>query len=269
MKKLALVLFMVLALSGTAFAESWHDQYNYYDNTYNTTNQGGQGGQGGAGGNAYSKSKSSATATGGTATATGGSATVKDVGNVTIGGGILSKTLSPEASVGDITNISKPVQVFDPTITFNAPKIPNTVAVGSAPNMTDSELNFISPNERDVQTELPKFGCDTVKPIKVSDCMIEVIWQSNDIKFKDLYTEVLKGLRSKEVQQYRAKAVRYQIREAASAKTWTSGGEVAANAVGMIGSAASGVTGGLIPKVGRSKSSNLYTVLFILVQEFK
>jgi hypothetical protein len=76
-------------------------------------------------------------------------------------------------------------------------------------------------------------------------------------------------LRSKEVQQYSAKTVRYQIREAASTKTWTTGGEVAANAVGMVGTAAGGITGGILPKVGRSKSSNLYTVFFILVQEFK
>lgn len=190
------------------------------------------------------------------------SATAKG-GNVTIGGGAFERTLSPENTL-----VNQPDQTIAPVQTVTI-KNPDKIAVGSAPNLTDTELNFISPNERDVQTILPKFGCGTIKPVMASDYIVDVLWQSNDIKFKDLYREVLKGLRSKEVLAINAKSVRYQIREAASTITWTTGGELAANAVGMVGSAVSGITGAVVPKKGRSKSSNLYTVIFVIVQEFK
>jgi len=126
-------------------------------------------------------------------------------------------------------------QVIAPSQEINI-TAPSRVAVGSAPNVVGpGELNFVSPNERDVQTLLPKFGCGVILPLQNSDCIVDVLWQSNDIKFKDLYKEVLKGLRSNEVQKLNVKTVRYQIREAASAKSWTTGGSLSGNGVGQIG----------------------------------
>lgn len=164
-----------------------------------------------------------------------------------------------------------PVQTNNQEITFEAPNLSKQrVVVGAAPNVASpGELNFISPNERDVQTYLPKFGCDTIKPLVISDCIVDVIWQSNDIKFKDLYKTVLKGLRSDGVQKLSAKAVRYQIREAASTKTWTTGGSLGGSSVGPTGQWATGGSAGILPQIGRSKSSNLYTVIFVQVQDFK
>lgn len=145
---------------------------------------------------------------------------------------------------------------------------PDKVAIGGAPNVAiGGELNFISPNERDVQTLLPKFGCGNIKLLLATDCIVDVLWQSNDVKFKNLYKEVLKGLRSDAV--IKATGVRYQIREAASTKTWTTGGSVGGNTVGEVGNTISGASGGIVPQVGRSKSSNLYTIIFVQVQEFK
>ncbi len=147
---------------------------------------------------------------------------------------------------------------------------PERYVVGTAPNQASpAELNFISPNERDVQALLPKFGCDVVKPLSVDDCIIEVIWQSNEIKFKNLYRKILKGLKSDEVKKLDAKSVRYQVREIASSKTWTTGGSLAGNGVGALSTTVTGATGGIFPQVGRSKSSNLYTIFLVRVQVFK
>jgi len=61
--------------------------------------------------------------------ATGGSATVKDVGNVSIGGGFLSKTLSPEASASaNVKNDNVNVGIVAPDITnvnVNKPEFNN------------------------------------------------------------------------------------------------------------------------------------------------
>ena len=159
-------------------------------------------------------------------------------------------------------------QTIAPTqsINFEAPK---RVAVGTAPQDSgQTELNFIAPNERDVTTILPSFGCGTIQKLTVKDCIIGVVWQSNDIKFKDLYKEVLKGVRSDEVMKSTV-AIRYQIWEAASTKSWTTGGSLSGNGIGQIGTVVSGGSAGIFPQVGRSKSSNLYTILFVQVQEFK
>lgn len=144
---------------------------------------------------------------------------------------------------------------------------PKKVVVGSAPNViAPSELNFISAGERDVTTIMPKFGCDTVKPLTKNDCIVDVLWIDSDIKFKNLYKSVLKGLRSEEVLKTQTKYVRYQIREADSVKSWTTGGSIGANGVGTIGTTITGVAGGILPQIGRSKSSNLYTVIFVFIQ---
>lgn len=152
------------------------------------------------------------------------------------------------------------------SINIEAPK---RVAVGTAPqDAGQSELSFIAPNERDVTTILPSFGCGTIKKLTAKDCIVGVVWQSNDIKFKDLYKEVLKGVRSDEVMKSKV-AIRYQIWEAASAKSWTTGGNLSGNGIGQTGTALIGGSAGIFPQVGRSKSSNLYTIIFVQVQEFK
>ncbi len=146
---------------------------------------------------------------------------------------------------------------------------PSRVAVGSAPQDSgQTELNFIAPNERDVTTILPSFGCGTIKRLVKTDCIVAVVWQSNDIKFKDLYKEVLKGVRSDEVMKSTV-AIRYQIWEAASSKSWTTGGNLSGNGIGQTGTALIGGSAGIFPQMGRSKSSNLYTIIFVQVQEFK
>lgn len=189
-----------------------------------------------------------------------------------------TNTVSPVITANPTnTNVVSPTntqaqnnaQVISPSQEINI-SAPDRVVVGAAPNFVGGgELNFVSPNERDVQTLLPKFGCGTVAPLTVTDCIVDVLWQKNDIKFKDLYTEVLRGLRSDAVTKLGAKAVRYQIREAASSKTWTTGGSVAGNGAGTVGSGVGGIAGGILPQVGRSKSSNLYTIIFVQVQQFK
>lgn len=160
-------------------------------------------------------------------------------------------------------------QVIAPNqqLTINAPK---RVAVGTAPQDSgQSELNFIAPNERDVTVVMPAFGCGTIKKLDAkTDCIIEVIWQSDDIKFKNLYKEVLKGVRSDAVTKSTV-PVRYQIWEAASTKSWTTGGNLSGNGIGQTGTALIGGSAGIFPQIGRSKSSNLYTIIFVQVQEFK
>ncbi len=52
-------------------------------------------------------------------------------------------------------------------------------------------------------------------------------------------------------------------------KTWTTGGSLAGNGVGALSTTVAGTTGGIFPQVGRSKSSNLYTIIFVQVQVFK
>ena len=268
----SLMLVMVLMVV-PAFADSWH-----IGGTENITNQGGEGGAGGKGGNATIEEGA-----------------IKNVNN----NKVKIDNTDVNVNVNRPVNINKNVieegavknyntnkqnqkqgqsqgqgqnqnndQVIAPSQEINI-EAPKQVAVGSAPNMVDTELNFISPNERDVQSLLPKFGCGVVLPLQNSDCIVDVIWQTNDIKFKDLYKVVLKGLRSDKVQKLNTKTVRYQIREAASTKTWTTGGEIAGNAVGIIGTTVAGAAGGVFPKVGRSKSSNLYTVVLVRVQDFK
>jgi hypothetical protein len=120
MKKMFLVLFMVLALSGIAFAD--HDT-NIENQTINNnpTATGGAGGAGGAGGVGVNGNVVGI-APGGVVISPTNTAnptntnTIKDVGNVTIGGGILSKTLSPEANVDNKNvNINKPTINNDPT----------------------------------------------------------------------------------------------------------------------------------------------------------
>lgn len=160
-------------------------------------------------------------------------------------------------------------QVIAPNqqLTINAPK---RVAVGTAPQDSgQSELNFIAPNERDVTVVMPAFGCGTIKKLDAkTDCIIEVIWQSDDIKFKNLYKEVLKGVRSDAVTKSTV-PVRYQIWEAASTKSWTTGGNLSGNGISQTGTALIGGSAGIFPQIGRSKSSNLYTIIFVQVQEFK
>ncbi|OGM08256.1 hypothetical protein A2Z67_00965 [Candidatus Woesebacteria bacterium RBG_13_36_22] len=160
-------------------------------------------------------------------------------------------------------------QVIAPNQEVNI-ETPDHMTMGTAPNaLGGPELNFISPNERDVQTILPKFGVGKVLPLKETDHMVGVIYVKEGIKFKNLYTEVLKALRSKKVLGSNL-PIRYQIREAASSKTWTTSGSASGNIIGPnFGSAITGGTGSIIPSMGRAKSSNLYTIVIVEVQQFK
>lgn len=159
-------------------------------------------------------------------------------------------------------------QTIAPVQSINI-EAPKRVAVGTAPqDAGQSELSFIAPNERDVTTILPSFGCGTIKKLTVKDCIVGVVWQSDDVKFKNLYKEVLKGVRSDEVMKSIV-PIRYQIWEAASSKSWTTGGNLSGNGIGQTGTALIGGSAGIFPQMGRSKSSNLYTIIFVQVQEFK
>lgn len=159
-------------------------------------------------------------------------------------------------------------QVIAPNQEINITS-PDHMTVGVAPNaIGGNELNFISPNERDVQTILPKFACGKVLPLKESDCIIDVLYVKEGIKFKGLYKDVLKALRDRNVMKSTL-PLRYQIREATSTKTWTTSGSGSGNIIGPnFGSAITGGTASLIPSIGRSKSSNLYTVVVVEVQQF-
>ncbi len=192
-----------------------------------------------------------------------------NAGAMAIGtGGDVKNTFIP-TNIGINEQSLNNKQVISPSqeITINAP---SKLVVGSIPNVPDAgNLYFISPNERDVQTILPKFGTGVIEPLKSSDCIVDVLYIDSDIKFKGLYKAVLKGLRSDQVMKLNAKSVRYQIREVHSTKTWTTGGSLQGGLVGDIGTAIGGASGGIIPQVGRSKSSNLYTVIFVQVQVLK
>jgi len=142
--------------------------------------------------------------------------------------------------------------------------------IGVAPqNIPPGELNFIQPGQRDVTNKLPKFGCDVIKPLHEHDCIYDVLYVKEGIKFDSLYKTILKAFGDKNVVKVPTEAKRYQIIEADSTKTWTTGGNIGMNGVGPVGTSAMGGGGGLFPQIGRSKSSNLYTIVIVSVQKFK
>lgn len=241
MKKMALVLFMVLALSGAAFAQQTitlspgaHDNVNA---------------------NA-------------------------------------SATILPGAVVAPITNIYTPVNVFTPTnlnsniqgqlqgqnndqviapvqvtdITFNAPKIPRSVAVETPPQVNPTpELNYIDPEEHDVTMEFAKIGnFDRFDPKK--DEIVDVLYKKGDQTFADLYETVIKGGKDDKVKSLVPANVRYQIWGQKSARSRQAGLGLGGNATGMIQTTGTGGSLGLGFTQGTSTSKKKFTVKYLLIQ---
>jgi len=224
MKKMFLVLFMILALTGIAFADQPSGGGDATATATATQSQGigsgnilnGQGGTisilspsatGGVGGAGGAGGSVTNTQVGGTfAPTVNVNPTIKPEINTNIGNGI--GNFSPKATIekGAVDIDNKNINVNKNTniginkqgqkqgqsqgqdqgqfqgqnndqtiaphqeINIEAPK---RVAVGTAPQDSgQSELNFISPNERDVTTTLPSFGCGTIKKLTAKDCIV-------------------------------------------------------------------------------------------------
>lgn len=171
MKKMLLAMFLVLAIAVSAFAADPHSEA---DATATITNSGNSSATGGAGGTAYvapgavspvispviapvnnnlvgngignfspSAKIGDVKATVGNVSATTGpinnTVTNKDIGNVTIGGGFLSKTLSPEATA-TVNNKNTNVGIVAPEITnvnVNKPEFTNVNKIDN----TDVNIN--------------------------------------------------------------------------------------------------------------------------------
>jgi len=72
-------------------------------------------------------------------------------------------------------------------------------------------------------------------PLSVEDCIVDVLYVCEGIKTDSLYAKVLKALRNKKVLEVNSTELRYQIIEADSTKTWTTGGSFGGNYVGPAG----------------------------------
>ena len=166
--------------------------------TNTNTANGGAGGTGGsvtgsgnsAVGNGFGNFSPEAKATVGNVSATGGaggSATVKDVGNVSIGGGFLSKTLSPEASASaNVKNDNVNVGIVAPDITnvnVNKPEFNNkNVVVTDINNKVKVDTTDVNINKNVIEkgavkndnVNQQKMNNDqTIAPVQTTDIVIE------------------------------------------------------------------------------------------------
>jgi hypothetical protein len=297
MKKLALVLFMILALTGMAFADS-----DSHDVT-NTQSQGiGSGNTQNGAGASMSILSPSATGGAGGAGGAGGSVT-----NTQIGG-----TFSPTFNVNkdaikntnDNTNLNVNTNVFDPKNTFNPTNTniqgqkqsqkqqqqqgqfqgqsqnnKQTIApvqqvlfesptpLLNTPSQSVPELNFGNGRMIDATKGLPNFAIFGIKPLG-AEPIREVLSVNANVKFKKLYQAVLDD--AKDVANGGKKTltdVRYQIIRAEGQKSWTTGGNLGGAGSALSASGLSGASGAgsIVPQWGGTKADDLFTIIFVKV----
>ncbi len=285
MKKMFLVLFMVFALAGTAFA---------LGDDITGSNIGSPAGVA-IGGNAnnsniYGAGSNIGTGAGGsitnTATATGGAggnatATVGDIKNTNVNAnvnkvGIKNTNANFNSNVGINSQEQGQKQgqlqgqfqgqgqgqgqMNNWSQTFEAPKA--GVGVGTVmPGQGVPELNFGNGRFYDVTKTLPKFAIFGILPLGGNDTIMEVLSVNANVKFKNLYKELLSDAKK----AANGKTIRFQVFCAEAQKTWTTGGNLGAGGAGAIGQGAGAAGASIVPQFGGTKADPLFTIIFVRV----
>lgn len=155
-------------------------------------------------------------------------------------------------------------QRIDPkqTVTFVSPK-----PLLQAPMGNPGELEFGHGAMSDVTSKMPKFALG-ITALSKDDRISDVLSITANEKFKNLYKVVLEhGKRVLEGHRdITINHIRYQIVEAESQKSWTTGGSLNGSGAGYSGATALGGSAGLFPQVGRTKADFLYTIIFVKVE---
>jgi len=331
MKKMFLVLFMILALTGIAFADQPSGGGDATATATATQSQGigsgnilnGQGGTisilspsatGGVGGAGGAGGSVTNTQVGGTfAPTVNVNPTIKPETNTNIGNGI--GNFSPKATIEkgavDIDNkninvnkntnigINKQGQkqgqsqgqdqgqsqsnAFTPTNVQGqnndqvvAPEqtviIKSPVQLPNIPSSSVPELNFGNGRMYDTTKTLPNFAIFGIRSLGGNDMIMEVLNVNANVKFKNLYKAILSD--AKDVANGGKKTlvnVRYQVIRAEAQKSWHTGGSLGGGGSGVSTTGLSGGAGAgsIVPSFGGTKADDLFTIIFVQVQEFK
>jgi len=186
--------------------------------------------------------------------------------DVNIGGGFLSKTLSPEATANQQQKMNND-QVIAPTqttdIKIEAPK-QNLLGL---PSQSVPELNFGNGRMKDATSDLPNFAIYGIKPLK-SEAISAVLSVNANVKFKRLYQAILDDAAAVANGGKKTLAdVRYQIIQAEAQKSWSTGGNIGGGGSGLTTNGLGGGSGSgsLVPSFGGTKADDLFTVIFVKV----
>ncbi|MCZ7405026.1 MAG: hypothetical protein O8C67_08860 [Candidatus Methanoperedens sp.] len=271
MKKLLFALFVILALSGMAFA----DPPGSATATIDMTNSG-------AGGSILSPSATATGGTGGTGGA-GGSATATiekgaiDNKNTNTN---LNTNLNSNTNKMDNKNTNTNIQgqqqgqmQGQSQSTKNSNNAKQTVLFESptplliAPSQNVPELNFGNGRMIDATKSLPNFAIYGIKKLG-DEAIREVLNVNANVKFKNLYKAILDD--AKGVANGGKKTlsdVRYQVIRAEGQKSWTTGGNLggAGSALSTTGLSGASGAGSIIPQWGGTKADDLFTIIFVKV----
>jgi len=262
MKKLFLVLFMVFALTGTAFAAG-NDKSNTgpnsgvqntgNDNTITNTSTTTGGDGVGAGGvvNAYGGKGGSAVIEKGAIKNTFTPTNIQGQNN--------DQTIAPEQRV-IIDQVAAPEQ----TVIIKSP-----TQLLNLPSSGVPELNFGNGRMYDATKQLPKFAIFGIKSLGGDDMIMEVLIVNANVKFKNLYKAILSD--AKEIANGGKKTlidVRYQVIRAEAQKSWHTGGSLGGGGSGVSTTGLSGGAGAgsIVPSFGGTKADDLFTIIFVQVQ---
>jgi hypothetical protein len=213
------------------------------------------------------------------ATATGGTA------NATIQKGAIQNSnsnLNVNTNVFNAENTFKPVntnkqnqeqgqaqrqnmnnkQTIAPVQEVNTPQ-----ALLPPPSQYVPSLSFGNGRMKDVTKELPNFAIYGIKELAFEPIR-EVLDVSANIKFKNLYKEVLeisKAIAGRK--DFKASETRYQIIRAEAQKSWATGGNLGGAASSLSSTGLSGVSaaGSVVPTWGGTKADDLFTVIIVRV----
>ena len=314
MKKMFLVLFMILALTGIAFADQPSGGGDATATATATQSQGiGSGnilnGQGGT------ISILSPSATGGVGGAGGAG------GSVTIEEGAIKNVNKVRIDNTDVNvNVNRPVNINKNVIEEGAVKNYNTnkqnqrqgqsqgqdqgqsqsnaftptnvqgqnndqvvapeqtviikspVQLPNIPSSSVPELNFGNGRMYDTTKTLPNFAIFGIRSLGGNDMIMEVLNVNANVKFKNLYKAILSD--AKDVANGGKKTlvnVRYQVIRAEAQKSWHTGGSLGGGGSGVSTTGLSGGAGAgsIVPSFGGTKADDLFTIIFVQVQEFK
>lgn len=260
-----LVMVLVLTLAIPAFATNWGDTYNDYD--YTITNQGGSVGPITVSPTISPMISPTISPVINPSITVKPEINVKPVidTNINIGGGLFSKTLSPEQNqnqgqlqgqdqkqgqVQGQNNDQEIAPVQTVTIKTERPLV-------AIPTTSIPELNFGNGHMIDVGKMLPKFKGVTL--LKDGDTIHTVVDVVANVPFKKLYKTILALAKDHTVQN---SYMRFQVIRAEGQKSWNFGVPLSgggSNTAGIAGSASSATS------IGGTKAHNLFTVMVVNV----
>lgn len=237
---LALVLVLMLALSGVASATNWGDTYN--DNrSYTTNNEGGQGGKGG------------------------------DADAVAISGSTSSAKSDADATAISLTNVKTDVKTDVKTVQGQIAinegnktdiSIKNEKAYLAAPNAVGpAELNF-GGGKLDWTFAGKIFTVD-MPAYKKGEVIKQVVSSEANVKAKNLLPVLIKMVKKELPLCYN---VRLIIIAAEAQKSWHSGGSIGGAGSGTLGTTGAAGSAGLVPSWGGTKADDLYTIIIVKIR---